>query len=144
MMALTRILQNGNAQTRGPKSLNFPDGKFQCAKTFWTKCVNRFCDKKVRKSFLRQIVHRIANWFTKSERALEPINSFRYSQNIEKLFVKLSHCPKYLKTIWKLLAESKFFGLSKSFRTIPRISRLFKNFLDHLENILKLSRPTGK
>ena len=31
---------------RGPKSLNFPDGNFQRAKTFRTKCVNRFRDKK--------------------------------------------------------------------------------------------------
>ena len=30
---------------RGPKSLDFPDGKIQRAKTFRTKCVNRFCDK---------------------------------------------------------------------------------------------------
>ena len=38
---------------RGPKSLNFPDGNFQRAKTFRTKCVNRFRDKKsVRKFFL--------------------------------------------------------------------------------------------
>ena len=32
--------------TRGPKSLNFPDGNFQRAKTFQTKCGNRFRDKK--------------------------------------------------------------------------------------------------
>ena len=31
---------------RGPKSLNFPNGNFQRAKTFRTKCVNRFCNKK--------------------------------------------------------------------------------------------------
>ena len=34
------------ALARGPKSLNFPDGNFQRAKTFRTKCVNRFHDKK--------------------------------------------------------------------------------------------------
>ena len=39
---------------RGPNSLNFPYGNFQCAKTFQTKCVNRFRDKKTRKSFWRQ------------------------------------------------------------------------------------------
>ena len=41
-------------KARGPKGLNFPDGNFQRAKTFQKKCVNRFRDKKVRKSFLRQ------------------------------------------------------------------------------------------
>ena len=39
---------------RGPKCLNFPDGNFQRAKTFQTKCVYRFRDKKTRKSFSRQ------------------------------------------------------------------------------------------
>ena len=34
------------AEARGPKSLNFPDRNFQRAKTFRTKCVNRFRDKK--------------------------------------------------------------------------------------------------
>ena len=33
---------------RGPKSLNFPDGNFQRAKTFRAECVNRFRDKKKR------------------------------------------------------------------------------------------------
>ena len=42
------------APSRGPKSLNFPDGNFQRAKTFRTKCINRFRDKKTRKSFSRQ------------------------------------------------------------------------------------------
>ena len=41
-------------EDRGPKSLNFPDGNFQRAKTFRTKCVNRFRDKKARKLFSRQ------------------------------------------------------------------------------------------
>ena len=36
---------------RDPKGLNFPDGKIQGPKTFQTNCVNRFCDKKVRKWF---------------------------------------------------------------------------------------------
>ena len=36
---------------RGPKSLNFPDGKIQLAKTFRRKCVNRSRDKIVRISF---------------------------------------------------------------------------------------------
>jgi len=31
--------------SRGPKSLNFPDGNFQRAKTFRAECVNRFRDK---------------------------------------------------------------------------------------------------
>ena len=31
--------------SRGPKSLNFPDGNFQRAKTFRTKCVNCFREK---------------------------------------------------------------------------------------------------
>ena len=35
-------------QCRGPKSLNFPDGNFQRAKTFRAECVNRFRDKKKR------------------------------------------------------------------------------------------------
>ena len=30
---------------RGPKSLNFPDGNFQRAKTFRTECVNCFATK---------------------------------------------------------------------------------------------------
>ena len=34
--------------SRGPKSLNFPDGNFQRAKTFRAECVNRFRDKKKR------------------------------------------------------------------------------------------------
>ena len=38
---------------RGPKSLNFPDGNFQRAKTFRTRCVNRFREK-TRKPCLRQ------------------------------------------------------------------------------------------
>ena len=33
---------------RGPKSLNFPSGNFQRAKTFRTKCVNRFLRQKKR------------------------------------------------------------------------------------------------
>ena len=51
---------------RDPKSLNFPDGQIQRAETFRTRCLNRFHDKKVRKSlfatnkvFLRQKVHKI-------------------------------------------------------------------------------------
>ena len=43
-----------NAFARGPKSLNFPDGNFQRAKTFRTKCIIVFATKKTRKSFLRQ------------------------------------------------------------------------------------------
>ena len=39
------------SNVRGPKSMNFPDGKIQRAKTFRTKCVNCFRDKKVRKPF---------------------------------------------------------------------------------------------
>ena len=35
-----------NMDCRGPKSLSFWDGKFQEAKTFRMKCVNRFCNKK--------------------------------------------------------------------------------------------------
>ena len=34
---------------KGAQSLNFPDGKFQRTKKFRTKCVNHFCDKKMRK-----------------------------------------------------------------------------------------------
>ena len=49
-----RFLQTSFPMCRGPKSLNFPDGNFQRAKTFRKKCVNRFCDKKTRKSFWRQ------------------------------------------------------------------------------------------
>ena len=49
------IIRMGNpvAWRRGPKSLNSPDGNFQHAKTLQTKCVNRFCAKKARKSFLQ-------------------------------------------------------------------------------------------
>ena len=36
----------GGVLVRGPKSLNFLDGNFQRAKTFRTKCVNRFRDNK--------------------------------------------------------------------------------------------------
>ena len=40
---------------RGQKSLNFQDSKFQPKKTFWTKRVNRFRDKKsMTKIILRQ------------------------------------------------------------------------------------------
>ena len=42
------------SRSRGPKSLNFPDGNFQCAKTFRIKCVNHFRDKKMSKSFSQQ------------------------------------------------------------------------------------------
>ena len=35
-------------EARGPKSLNFPDGNFQRAKTFRAECVNRFRDKRKR------------------------------------------------------------------------------------------------
>ena len=42
---LNCALRNDEAVQRGPKSVNFPDGKIQRAKTFRTKCVNRFCDK---------------------------------------------------------------------------------------------------
>ena len=55
---------------RGPKSLNFPDGKIQRTKTFQKNCVNRFRDKKCVNDFSRQIkcvnhfatVHKIAIW----------------------------------------------------------------------------------
>ena len=40
---------------RGPKSLNFPDGKIQRTKTFQKNCVNRFRDKKCVNDFSRQI-----------------------------------------------------------------------------------------
>ena len=46
--------------TRDLKSQNFPGGRLKRAKTFWTKCVNHFrnkCIKKVRKSFLRHKHH---------------------------------------------------------------------------------------
>ena len=33
-------------KARGSKGLNFPDGKFQCTKTFQTKYENLFCAKK--------------------------------------------------------------------------------------------------
>ena len=59
-----KVDQKALFKARGPKSLNFPDGNFQRAKTFRTKCVNRFrdikvcincfCNKKVLKLFLQQ------------------------------------------------------------------------------------------
>ena len=48
------IRDYSQGKVRGPKSLNFPDGNFQRAKTFRAECVNRFRDKKTRKSFSRQ------------------------------------------------------------------------------------------
>ena len=43
---MVRIMKT--KKPRGPKSLNFPDGNFQRAKTFRAECVNRFRDKKKR------------------------------------------------------------------------------------------------
>ena len=65
----------------------------------------------------------------KSESALEPIHSVRHSQNIEK---------KKCEIVSKL---------SKRFRTISKISILFRNFPGYLEifqAIWKLSGLSGK
>ena len=51
----TGLGQALGVEFRGPKSLNFPDGKIQRAKTFRTKCVNRFRNKKCVNCFSRQI-----------------------------------------------------------------------------------------
>ena len=48
LFILTRLKTHNllHLHSRGPKSLNFPDGNFQRAKTFRTKWVNGFRDKK--------------------------------------------------------------------------------------------------
>ena len=52
MICSTIVWAQMLGKPRGPKSLNFPEGNFQPAKTFQTKCVNLFRDKKsVRKFF---------------------------------------------------------------------------------------------
>ena len=67
---------------RGPKSLNFPDGNFQRAKTFRTKCVNRFRDKKsVRKFFLWQ---------------KRCINSFCDKKSVYRLFLQQNKCAQII------------------------------------------------
>ena len=55
--------QNMDKWGRGPKSLNFPDGNFQRAKTFRAECVNHFRDKK------------------------KHVNRFRDKKNVHKFFL---------------------------------------------------------
>ena len=98
--------------SRGPKSLNFPDGNFQRAKTFRTKCVNRFRDKKsVRKFFLWQ---------------KRCINSFCDKKSVYRLFLQQNKCAQIIFATFQAIRK-----LSR----YPKLSRLSGNFLDHPENM---------
>ena len=133
-----------NEHPRGPKSLNFPDGNFQRAKTFRTKCVNRFRDKKsVRKFFLWQ---------------KRCINSFCDKKSVYRLFLQQNKCAQIIfatfQAIWKLSRYPKLSRLSGNFldhpenmQPIRKRFRLSRNFSDHQENIQpirKISSLSGK
>ena len=114
---------------RGPKSLNFPSGNFQRAKTFRTKCVNHFRAKK--NAQIRKCKWKISRLT-------------RTFWTIRKLSWLSGSFPAYPKT----------FQVSGNFPGLQKLSRLFGNFQHHLENIQaiqklsrlsrKISRPSGK
>ena len=115
-----------------PKSLNFWMANSNVQKTFWTKSLTSFLDKKLRKSFSRQ-------------------------KSVRKLFAILRQsgifpdCLEIFQAIQKLSKPSgkypEAFQVIRKLSTLRKISRLYGNFPGYPEifqAIHKLSGPSRK
>ena len=158
--------------TRDTKSQNFPVGKNSSAKTFRTKCVNRFRDiyePKKRKSLSRHICAKSAkiafttympkcqNSSYKSARygcCNNTANNRIFVRKVSRLFGNFPYSLESFQTVRKLSTLSgNFPHCQEKFQTIwklsgptEKLSRLSGNFPDRLEtfqNVRKLSRLSG-
>merc|ERR1711963_228280 len=101
-------------EDRGPKNLNFPDGNFQRAKTFRTKCVNRFRDKKV------------------------CVNSFCDKKGVYRLFLQQNKCAQIIFATFQAIRK-----LSR-YPKLSRLSGNFLDHPENIQPIRKISRQSGK
>ena len=159
--------------TRDTKNQNFPVGKKSSAKTFRTKCVNRFRDiyePKKRKSLSRHICAKSAKiafttYMPKCQNSSYKSARYGCCNNTanNKIFVgkvsrwsgKFPDSPETFYSVRKLSTLSrKFPDYLVTFQTNWKLSRLSGNFLDQLETFRtvwklpgpfwKLSGPSGK
>ena len=128
-----------------PKSLNFWMANSNVQKTFWTKSLKSFRDKKLRKSFSRQ--KSVRKLFAISRQSGTFLDFLEIFQAIQKLSKPSEKYPEAFQVIRKHSGPSgKYPDYMETFQAIQKFSRLSINFPDHpekIQTIWKLSRPSG-
>ena len=127
-----------------PKSLTFRMANSNVQKTFWTKSLKSFRDKKLRKSFSRQ--KSVRKLFAISRQSGIFPDCLEIFQAIQKLSKSSGKYPEAFQVIRKLSGPSgKYPDYMETFQAIHKLSRPSRKYPDYPETfqaIQKLSGPS--